>query len=143
MVVVPETAAISKFVFSYPIDKVMAIYPEVSQISTQVKQNQGVYAISLPSGKTGLWQVSFDDTWNSRLYFSAKDGEFYRVRNDAWVMYDFFFRLHIMDYNTGEEFNNNLLRAFSILSVVVTITGIIMLIYSVRSRKKAVRLSQA
>lgn len=199
MVAVPETAAISKFVFSYPIDKIMAIYPEVSQISTQVKQNQGVYAISLPSGKTflnsetgqelittptkqdiiksanqyyigdgemtsvriiteskirlgivdelfgktGLWQVSFDDTWNSRLYFSAKDGEFYRVRNDAWVMYDFFFRLHIMDYNTGEEFNNNLLRAFSILSVVVTITGIIMLIYSVRSRKKAVRLSQA
>jgi len=197
VVAAPKLANISEFIFSYPVDKIMATYPQASQISTHVKQNQGVYLVTLPSGKkflhaetglefvtepdkediiklakqyyigdgeinnisiitepkirlgivdelfgkTGLWQVSFDDTWNSRLYFSAQDGEFYRVRNDAWVMYDFFFRLHIMDYNTGEEFNNNLLRAFSILSVFVTFTGIIMLIYSVRSRKKMLKMS--
>lgn len=199
VVKVPEAATISEFVFSYPVSKIMETYPDASQITTQAKYNQGVYVVSLPTGKTflnsetgseivikpskediiksanqhyigdakitsvkiitepkirlgivdelfgktGLWQVSFDDTWNSRLYFSAENGEFYRVRNDAWVMYDFFFRLHVMDYNTGEDFNNNLLRAFSIMSIFVTITGIIMLIYSVRSRRKAVRLSQA
>lgn len=199
VVKVPEAATISEFVFSYPVSKIMETYPDANQITTQAKYNQGVYVVSLPTGKkflnsetgseivikpskediiksanqhyigdakmtsvkiitepkirlgivdelfgkTGLWQVSFDDTWNSRLYFSAENGEFYRVRNDAWVMYDFFFRLHVMDYNTGEDFNNNLLRAFSILSIFVTITGIIMLIYSVRSRRKAVRLSQA
>lgn len=62
-------------------------------------------------GLTDVWQVSFADSYNTRLYFSKITGEFLKLRNDYWVVYDFFGRLHILDIPNGESFNGLLLRA--------------------------------
>lgn len=71
-----------------------------------------------------VWMVRFDDAFKSRLYFDGASGEFLTVRNEAWVIYDFFWRLHLMDYRGGEDFNNNLLRAASAAAILLTCTGL-------------------
>jgi uncharacterized iron-regulated membrane protein len=84
--------------------------------------------------KSDVWQVNFADRINTRFYFNAQSGEFLRARNDAWVLYDFFWRLHIMDYSGGEDFNNKLLRVLSPLALVLVLSGGVLLFFS-RFRK--------
>jgi hypothetical protein len=81
-------------------------------------------------GKTGLWQVSYDDALKSRLYFDVVTGEFHRFRNDAWVLYDLFWRLHVMDYENGENFDHWLIKIAAGLSFFLIFSGIILLFYS-------------
>jgi uncharacterized iron-regulated membrane protein len=86
--------------------------------------------------KKDVWQVNFADRFNTRFYFNAQSGEFLRARNDAWVLYDFFWRLHIMDYSGGEDFNNKLLRVLAPLALVLVLSGGVLLFFS-RFRKGA------
>lgn len=81
-------------------------------------------------GKTQIWQVSFADRFNTRFYFAPDTGEFLRARNDAWVLYDFFWRLHIMDYGSGEDFNNIFLRVLSPLAMLLVLSGVLLLFFS-------------
>lgn len=74
--------------------------------------------------KHKLWQVQFDDKLKTRFYFDSRSGEFLAARNEAWVLYDFLWRLHVMDYQSGEDFNNILLRAASVLALLLTLTGL-------------------
>lgn len=80
------------------------------------------------SGQTGFWQAKFDD---ARLYFSAQ-GEYLKVRTDYWVWYDALWRLHIMDYGEGEDFNNTLLRVFAWLTFSFVLTGLVLSFYAFR-----------
>lgn len=80
-------------------------------------------------GKVNIWQVTFADRFSTRLYFSPA-GEFLRSRNDAWVLYDFFWRLHIMDYGDGEDFNNLFLRILSPLALVLVLSGVVLLFFT-------------
>lgn len=73
-----------------------------------------------------LWRVSFDDTVGTRLYLDAAHGELVAVRNDAWVLYDFFWRLHLMDYGEGEDFNHPLIRAASLAAFALAFTGAVL-----------------
>ncbi|MBV1774974.1 PepSY domain-containing protein [Burkholderiaceae bacterium DAT-1] len=77
--------------------------------------------------KPPVWQVRFDDALKTRMYFDARTGEFIGARNNAWVLYDFFWRLHVMDYSEGEDFNNPLLRVASVLGLLLCISGMGML----------------
>jgi uncharacterized iron-regulated membrane protein len=77
-------------------------------------------------GRTGVWQASFDDFLGTRLYFDGDTGRFLTVRNDAWVFYDAMWRLHIMDYRGGEDFNNRLLLVFAVLAAVFVVSGAIL-----------------
>jgi hypothetical protein len=75
-------------------------------------------------GRTDVWQVSFDDGYGTRLYFDGPTGRYLTVRNDFWVLYDAMWRLHIMDYSDGENFNNTLLRVFAPLATVFALSGL-------------------
>ena len=75
-------------------------------------------------GRTDVWQVSFDDSQGTRLYFDGPTGRYLTVRNDYWVFYDAMWRLHIMDYSEGENFNNGLLRLFTPLALVFALSGL-------------------
>ncbi|MEP4889152.1 MAG: hypothetical protein ABJV04_03930 [Aliiglaciecola sp.] len=90
--------------------------------------------------KGKVWQLRFDDTWNTTLYVSPTNGKLTTIRSDLWRIFDFFWMLHIMDYDDREDFNNPLLITFSISALVFTLTGIILLFKSFNiigfSRKK-------
>ncbi len=74
--------------------------------------------------KQDLWLAQFDDRFQTRLYFDGHSGEFLTLRNEAWVLYDFFWRLHLMDYRGGEDFNNGLLRAASAAALLLVLSGL-------------------
>lgn len=79
-----------------------------------------------------VWRVRFDDTLGTRLYFDTRSGELLAVRNDAWVVYDFFWRLHLMDYGGGEDFNHPLVRAASLLALALVATGLVLATLALR-----------
>lgn len=83
-------------------------------------------------GKHDVWLAEFDDALRSRFYFDGVSGEFLAVRNESWVVYDFFWRLHVMDYRGGEDFNNKLLRAASAAAILLTVSGLALSVLALR-----------
>jgi hypothetical protein len=78
------------------------------------------------AGRKNLWLARFDDPLQTRLYFDGTGGELVAVRTEAWVLYDFFWRLHVMDYGDGEDFNNPLLRGFALAALALVLTGTVL-----------------
>ena len=88
-------------------------------------------------GRGKLWRVGFDDSQQTRLYFDAASGEFVTARTEAWVWYDLAWRLHIMDYGGGEDFNNPLLRAAAPLALLLVLAGTVLTVQAAwRARRK-------
>ena len=81
---------------------------------------------SAETGREGpLWRVEFEDRERTRFYVSPDTGEVVTRRSGIWRLYDFFWRLHILDFKTGENFNHPLLIVASGLSLVVVLSGVI------------------
>ena len=83
-------------------------------------------------GRKDVWQVRYDDGASTRLYFDGQTGRYLTVRNDYWVLFDAMWRLHIMDYSQGENFNNWFLRLFSVLAIVFALSGVVLIINALR-----------
>jgi hypothetical protein len=83
-------------------------------------------------GRRDVWRARFDDRLQTRFYFDARSGELLAVRNEAWVIYDFFWRLHLMDYRGGEDFNNGLLRAAVLAALALTLSGLVLSLLALR-----------
>ena len=80
------------------------------------------------TGREGpLWRVDFDDAERTAFYLSPDTGEVVTRRSDVWRFYDFFWRLHILDFKTGDNFNHPLLIALAVLTLPVVLTGFILL----------------
>ncbi len=109
----------------------------VQYVSSPLKKS--LFIVDELGGAVELWQVEFNDFLNNRLYFSGDTGEFYKIRNDAWVIYDFFWRLHVMDYKNGENFNNPLVIIFTLILLFLSISGIILLFYSSFLKRKNIK----
>ena len=70
------------------------------------------------------------------MYFDGPTGRYLTVRNDYWVVFDALWRLHIMDYSEGEDFNNWFLRLFSLLAIVFALSGAVL---SISALRRAIR----
>lgn len=80
------------------------------------------------TGREGpLWRVDFDDAERTSFYVDPKTGEVVSRRSAVWRFYDFFWRLHILDFENGEDFNHPLIIGASVLAVIMTITGFVLL----------------
>jgi hypothetical protein len=85
-------------------------------------------------GRGDLWLVRFDDRLGTRLYLDGQGGELVAIRNEAWVWYDFLWRLHIMDYRGGEDFNNVWLRAASAPAWALAACGVLLAVLALQRR---------
>lgn len=63
------------------------------------------------------WAVNFEHPENLTAYIDAKSGNFERVRHTSWRWFDFLWMFHTMDYAGRDNFNNVLLRAFSLFGL--------------------------
>jgi uncharacterized iron-regulated membrane protein len=81
------------------------------------------------------WQVQLQDGTN--LYVDAKSGELTRVRNTAWRVFDALWMFHTMDYATRDNFNNLLLRVFSLAGLVTVLSGLLLFGATWRPRWKS------
>lgn len=90
-------------------------------------------AVLLPTapqetGKEGpLWRVDFNDEERTSLYLSPQTGETVSRRSNLWRFYDFFWRLHIMDWTKGENFNHPLIIGAALLALGTVIAGFVLL----------------
>ena len=90
--------------------------------------------------KPPLWRAEFDG-WNKpTLYLSPATGQLLTRRHELWRIFDFFWMLHIMDYETRDNVNNWLLRGFTLLAFTTVLSGAWLLWFAFpRKRRKAPR----
>ena len=87
---------------------------------------------SVEAGVGGpLWQVKFNDGEGTTLYVDGFNGDVVSRRSDIWRFYDFFFRLHIMNFGPAETYNHPLIIAASAITLAVVLTGFILLWFKV------------
>ena len=85
-------------------------------------------------GRRDLWRVRFDDALGSRVYLDGPTGVLLAVRTEAWVWYDFLFRLHVMDYSGGEDFNSTLMRVASTVAFGLVLAGMVLAVLALQRR---------
>lgn len=83
-------------------------------------------------GPVPVWQIAFKDNNKTRLYISPYDGTVISRRNRIWRLYDFFWMLHIMDYDERDNFNNPLIRAASATGLLFALSGIGLIVLRLR-----------
>lgn len=83
-----------------------------------------------------LWVVRFDDFASSTLYIEQQSGRIIRRRHNYWYIFDWMWRLHIMDYDDGENVTNGWLRTVSLVSVLAALSGLTLLILRLARRRR-------
>lgn len=71
-----------------------------------------------------IWRVDFADEENSSFYVSGTTGALLERRNDTWRLWDFFWMLHIMDYDDRTSFNHPLIISVGLAAVWLAVTGL-------------------
>lgn len=80
------------------------------------------------TGKEGpLWRVDFNDAERTAFYLSPDTGEVVSRRSNLWRFYDFFWRIHILDFSKGEDFNNPFVIGAAVLTMPMVIAGFVLL----------------
>ncbi|MFH4969279.1 PepSY domain-containing protein [Gaetbulibacter sp. M240] len=70
--------------------------------------------------------ISYKNNEALKAYISLKDGKFQTVRHRSWRWFDFLWMTHTMDYETRDDFNNIILRAFSLLGLITVLSGFLL-----------------
>ncbi|TQV82755.1 PepSY domain-containing protein [Aliikangiella coralliicola] len=97
---------------------------------TSVEQDSEYRGKPLP-----VYRVVFDGEDNLHLYLDGYSGKVISLRTTKWRIFDFMWMLHVMDYETRDNFNHILLQVFAFLAVITSLSGIVLWIVSHRSRK--------
>jgi uncharacterized iron-regulated membrane protein len=81
-----------------------------------------------------LWQVELDGPEDPVLYLSPQTGQLLATRTDRWRLFDFLWMLHIMDYDEREDFNHPLLYLTALTALLFTLSGVVLLFYTLKKR---------
>lgn len=71
-----------------------------------------------------VWAVEFEHWSQPTLYINQYSGEVVTVRHAIWRLFDLLWRLHIMDYDDGENIGNGLLQGVAGVFFVAVVAGI-------------------
>ena len=82
------------------------------------------------------WAVHYDHPENLVAYIDAKSGNFERVRHRSWRWFDFLWMFHTMDYAGRDDFNNLLLRAFSLFGLATITSGFTLFFMTMKKKRK-------
>ena len=83
-------------------------------------------------GALPAWRIAFDDAEGLAVYVAADTGAVTARRSDLWRIYDALWALHNMDWRDHENFNTGLLIAASLLALVMSISGLLLLPFRLR-----------
>lgn len=87
------------------------------------------------------WAVTFSRPENATVYVSADYGKVESFRTNKWRVFDFLWMMHTMDYRQRDNFNNWLLRAFSLFGLATIFSGFALYWVSRKKRKDTVHKS--
>ena len=80
--------------------------------------------------------ISYEGSEKLKSYVSIIDGKFQTVRHRDWRWFDFLWMTHTMDYETRDDFNNKLIRAFSLLGLITVMSGFLLWFISSKTIRK-------
>ncbi|SDB29493.1 PepSY-associated TM region [Flavobacteriaceae bacterium MAR_2010_188] len=83
--------------------------------------------------------ISYDVDEALKAYVSIADGKFQTVRHRAWRWFDFLWMTHTMDYDTRDNFNTIVLRAFSLLGLITVLSGFLLWYTSSPTMRKLIK----
>ena len=88
------------------------------------------------SRRLPLWRIDFNDRFSTSFYIDPYTGVLVTRRHQYWRIFDFFFMLHIMDYDERSDAHNTLLQIAQVTGLSFAISGLWLLFYSFRKRRK-------
>lgn len=77
-------------------------------------------------GPLPAYVVSYDTPENIKAYISVANGDFQMLRHRDWRWFDFLWMTHTMDYESRDNINTFLLRAFSLLGLLTVLSGFVL-----------------
>ena len=81
-----------------------------------------------------LFKVTTSSEDEINVYVDAVSGEVKAIRSDSWRWWDLLWSLHIMDYRERENIDNFLLKIFSILALISSLSGITLFFLELKKR---------
>jgi hypothetical protein len=89
-------------------------------------------------GREQVYRVTFSKPRNYTVWIDPEQGRIIAHRSSLWRFYDFFWMLHIMDYDERDNFNHPLLILFAISALLFVLTGFGLLVHRIllRPRRK-------
>lgn len=90
-------------------------------------------------GPLPAYVISYETAGNIKAYVSVSDGSFQTVRHRDWRWFDFLWMTHTMDYEGRDDFNNLVLRIFSLLGLVTVLSGFVLWYISSPSVRKMLK----
>ncbi|CAG2533076.1 PepSY-associated TM region [Maribacter dokdonensis] len=72
------------------------------------------------------YEISYKTDENLKAYVAVENGAFQTVRHRDWRWFDFLWMTHTMDYDTRDNFNTIVLRAFSLLGLITVLSGFLL-----------------
>ncbi len=78
------------------------------------------------SGNLPAYVLSFKSPNNLKAYVSIEDATFSSIRHRDWRWFDFLWMTHTMDYEGRDDFNNLILRIFSLLGLITVLSGFVL-----------------
>jgi len=73
-----------------------------------------------------VWKVSYSQPESLNLYLDPWTGEILARRTARWRVFDFFWMLHVMDFDTRDDFNHPLLQIAALLGLVIALSGVLL-----------------
>jgi len=86
-----------------------------------------------------VWAITYGYKGDPTIYVSPELGQFVSIRHNNWRVFDWFWMLHTMDYSTRDEIGNTVLRGFSILGLVMIMSGFTLFLTSSQTVRKLLK----
>ena len=88
------------------------------------------------SGSFPAYVINYAQPKNLKAYVGATDASFKTVRYRDWRWFDFLWMTHTMDYEGRDDFNNLILRIFSLMGLITVLSGFLLWYISSPSIRK-------
>ncbi len=85
---------------------------------------EGEPPLEFRGGRMPVYRVTLEHSKQVNIYICPVLGHVLKRRNKVWRIFDFFWMLHILDYNGREDFNHWLLQGMSLLAILTSASGI-------------------
>lgn len=87
-------------------------------------------------GKLPIYQVQLSDGRQTRLYVDPWTAKILARRNIYWRVYDFLWMLHILDFQTRDDFNNPFIRVLSLSALGLIASGYFLFYFGKNRRRQ-------
>jgi len=71
-----------------------------------------------------IYKIKTNSSDDTNVYVDVMSGKIVAIRSDSWRIWDFLWGAHIIDYRERDNINNILLKIFSILALLSSLSGI-------------------